>query len=383
MRSRVAAASIGLLVVGCSGLLGASTPVAAPPPPAPSISQEVVGQTPWPVKTRYVLDLWLHGYAMLQSDSARVPLFRRDYRDAMIVAKNSRNITTQLDANREALQRGLRANPSLILGQQLALQEQSWEEMGNDIAAFLTAGEETADGKKRPSIATTWKRTPHPSAGTTDMMTALGRIYRTDADREWLKLFALSLTDEHSKFFEQYWREQQRTLRPVLAAVDSQFSQRYLKLFRSYLRGVELPTGEILLSLPLDGDGRTILEGQHSIAIGFPVSADSSLEAVYTFAHEAVAVVSEQAVEDATTPVEQRSGDALRYVSAADVRGGAMLLQRAIPDLVAGYERHYLSAARVPVSGTDVDAIFVRAFPLKQPIVDAMDRRLNAAMRGS
>ena len=76
-------------------------------------------------------------------------------------------------------------------------------------------------------------------------MAALGAIYRTDADREWLKVFALSLTDEHSKFYEQYWREQQRALRPALAAADSQFSQRYLKQLRSYLRGVQLQTGEV------------------------------------------------------------------------------------------------------------------------------------------
>jgi hypothetical protein len=387
MRSRVAVASVALLAAGCSGLLGASTtPVAEPAPVAPqSISQEVIGQTPWPVKTRYVVDLWLHGYAMLETDSSGVPDFRRDYRDAMVVEKNSRNITTQLDANTDALRRGLRQNPELILGQELVLKEQSWEEMGNDIAAFLTAGDSAAGGGRdgRPSILSTWKRTKGPSAETTDMMTALGRIYRTESDRAWLKMFALSLTDEHSKFYEQYWRGQQREMRPVLAAVDSQFSQRYLKYFRSYLRGVQLPTGEILLSLPLDGEGRTFLAGQHSIAIGFPVSADSSLEAVYTFAHEAAGVVAEQGVQEGTTVAEQRSGVAGRYVSPAEVRGGAMLLQRAIPELVAGYERHYLSAARVPMSGANVDTVFVRAFPLRQPITDAMDRMLDSAMRGS
>lgn len=387
MRSRVAAASVGLLAAGCSGLMGASTtPVAEPAPVVPqSISQEVIGQTPWPVKTRYVVDLWLHGYAMLETDSVGVPDFRRDYRDAMVVEKNSRSITTRLDDNTDALRRGLRQNPSLILGQELVLKEQSWEEMGNDIAAFLTAGTATAGGSKegRPSILSTWKRTKGASAETTDKMTALGRIYRTESDRAWLKLFALSLTDEHSKFYEQYWRDQQRTMRPVLAAVDSEFSQHYLKFFRSYLRGVQLPTGEILLSLPLDGEGRTFLAGQHSIAIGFPVSADSSLEAVYSFAHEAAGVVAEEAVQEGTTVAEQRSGVAGRYVSPAEVRGGAMLLQRAIPELVPGYERHYLSAARVPMSGAAVDTVFVRAFPLKQSMIDAMDRKLDSAMRGS
>ena len=382
-RSRAAAASAILLAAGCSGLVGANTKPEAEPVAAPSISQEVIGQTPWPVKTRYVVDLWLHGYAMLVADTSRTPPFRRDYRDATIVAKNSRNITTQLDDSADALRHGLRLNPRLLEGARLALREGSWEEMGNDIAAFLTAGEDAASGKKHPSALSTWKRAPRTAAETTDMMAALGTVYRTDADRAWLKMFALSLTDEHSKFYERYWREQQHALRPALAAVDSEFSQRYLKQLRSYLRGVQLPTGEIVLSLPLGGEGRGIFEGQHSVAIGFPASADSSLEAVYEFAHEVIGVVAEEAARERISPAEFRAGAAAQYESPAKVRGGAMLLQRAIPELVDGYERHYLSEARVRIAGGDVDSVFVRAFPLKQSIIDGMDQRLDAVMKAA
>jgi len=382
-RSRVAASSAVLLAAGCSGLVGANTKPEAEPVAPQSISQEVVGQTPWPVKTRYVVDLWEHGYAMLVADTSSTPPFRRDYRDAMIVAKNSLNITTQLDDNADALRHGLRLNPRLLDGARLALREGSWEEMGNDIAAFLTAGDDAASGKKRPSVLTTWKRAPRTAAATADMMAALGTVYRTESDRAWLKMFALSLTDEHSKFYERYWREQQHALRPTLAAVDSEFSQRYLKQFRSYLRGVQLPTGEIVLSLPLGGEGRSLLEGQHSVAIGFPASADSSLDAVYEFAHEAIGGVAAEAVRERITPAEFRAGAAAQYESPAKVRGGAMLLQRAVPELVAGYERHYLAEARVRMTGTDVDSVFVRTFPLRQSIIDGMDQRLDAVMKAA
>jgi hypothetical protein len=382
-RSLAVAVGAALLASACSGLVGASTqPEAEPAPPAPAISQEVIGQTPWPVKTRYVVDLWLHGLAMLGTDSSRTPPFRRDYRDEMIVAKNSRNILTQLDQNAEMLQHGLRVNPRLMDGARLALREGSWEEMGNDIAAFLTSGDDSASGRKRPSVLSTWKRAPRTSEETTDMMRALGAVYRTDADREWLKVFALSLTDEHSKFYEQYWRERQRALRPALAAVDSEFSQRYLKQFRSYLRGVQLPTGEIVLSLPLGAQGRSIFQGQHSIAIGFPSTADSSLGAVYEFAHEVVGPVAEQAVRERIAPAEFRAGLGAQLESPAKVRGGAMLLQRAVPELVAGYERHYLAEARVTASG-DVDSAFVRAFPLRQSIIDGMDQRLDDVLKAA
>jgi hypothetical protein len=363
--------------------VGASTqPAAEPAPPPPTISQEVIGQTPWPVKTRYVVDLWLHGYAMLIADTTRTP-FRRDYRDAMIVEKNSRNILTSLDQNAEFLQHGLRANPRLMDGARLVLREGSWAEMGNDIAAYLTNGEDSSSGKRKPSVLTTWKRAPHASEETTDMSAALGTVFRTDADREWLKVFALSLTDEHSKFYETYWRDQQRALRPSLASVDTTFSQRYLKQFRSYLRGMQLPTGEIVLSLPLDGEGQSILSGQHSIAIGFPATPDSSLDAVYEFAHEVVGDVTEQAVRERISPAEFRAGVGAEFIAPAKVRGGAMLLQRAVPELVAGYERHYLAAARIRATGSDIDSAFVRAFPLRQAIIDGIDRRLDEVSKAA
>ena len=215
------------------------------------------------------------------------------------------------------------------------------------------------------------------------MMSALGAIYRTDADREWLKVFALSLTDEHSKFYEQYWRERQRALRPALAASDSQFSQRYLKQFRSYLRGMQMPTGEIVLSLPLGGEGRSLFQGQHSVAIGFPATVDSSLAVVYEFAHEVVGPVAEQAVRERIAPAEFRAGVGAQLESPARVRGGAMLLQRAIPELVAGYERHYLAEARIAATGGDVDSAFARAFPLRQSIIDGMDQRLDEVLKAA
>ena len=42
----------------------------------------------WPIKTRYQLDLWLHGYAMVQQDTTLVPYFKRGYRESIMAAKN-------------------------------------------------------------------------------------------------------------------------------------------------------------------------------------------------------------------------------------------------------------------------------------------------------
>jgi len=96
-----------------------------------------------------------------------------------------------------------------------------------------------------------------------------------------------------------------------------------------------------------------------------------------------VSPVAEQAVRERIAPTEYRAGIGAQLESPAKVRGGAMLLQRAIPELVAGYERHYLAEARIASGGADLDSVFVRAFPLRQSIIDGMDQRLDEVLKAA
>jgi hypothetical protein len=357
MRGRLVSAWVALLAVGCASLGGSGAPSSDTPPAASSAPVN-----PWAAKTSYVLDLWLHGYAMVQRDTSQVPYFRRGYREMIASAKSSRGVTTQLDANTSTLQRGLDASPSLISGQFLGLQERTWDEMQADITAFLEAnGDPNAarDSTMRPAIA------------------AYAQSYRSKADRDWLRMFAQSLADEHTRFYQQYWNDRQRELAPVLARVDSIFSSRYYPSLRGYLNNSQLDKGEIVLSLPLDGEGRTITSGQHSVAVEFPARPDSALEAVYVFVHEAAGLASGQAVADNTTPAEKQSGAASRYQSAAAVRAGALLLRKTIPDLVPGYERFYIRAARGRATVSDIDGELARTFPLPQVMVDAIGKQVD------
>src|SRR5436305_12890826 len=150
MRRQFVGALATLFALGCTSLGGGGNPS---PDTAPAASAAPV--SPWPAKTSYVLDLWLHGYAMVQRDTSRVPYFRRGYREMITSAKSSRGVTTQLDANAAQLQRGLDANPALISGQFLGLQEGTWEEMQADITAFLQANgdpQAARDSTLRPAI---------------------------------------------------------------------------------------------------------------------------------------------------------------------------------------------------------------------------------------
>ena len=94
----------------------------------------------WPVKTREHVDLWLHGFAMLQEDSTFVPFFKRGYSTSMIVLKNRANVVTQLDANRDRLRARLAVNPQLINAQFVPLLFSSGPEMSQAVDLFIRAG---------------------------------------------------------------------------------------------------------------------------------------------------------------------------------------------------------------------------------------------------
>src|SRR6266478_6076406 len=94
----------------------------------------------WPVKTREHVDLWLHGFAMLQEDTTFVPFFKRGYGTDMTVLKNRANVVTQLDANRDRLRARLAVNPQLINAQFVPLSFSSWAEMSPVVDLFIRAG---------------------------------------------------------------------------------------------------------------------------------------------------------------------------------------------------------------------------------------------------
>src|SRR5215210_6434114 len=90
----------------------------------------------WPIKSREHVDLWLHGFALLQEDTTFVPFFKRGYSTSMIVLKNRANVVTQLDANRDRLRARLSVNPQLINAQFVPLSFASWSDLSQAVDLF-------------------------------------------------------------------------------------------------------------------------------------------------------------------------------------------------------------------------------------------------------
>ncbi len=368
-RSTIAAlpALAALLMAACAGTItrtasDAPAPVAREAPDA------------WPVKTREHVDLWLHGYALLTRDTALVPLFRPGYRETMLRRREAARVTTALDANIERLEEGLATRPSLVNGQFVPLYFAGWEELRDGVDLFLQA-----EGNPRRAATQRGAR----------MIDFLAASFPTPADRDWLRLFILALDDERDRFYRAHWSAEQERRAAVVAELHRLWQGEYRPRLQRFLGNSRQLDGDLMLSLPLGGEGRTVggRETENVVAVTFPDSATTAVEAVYVFAHEIVGTVAQQAVDDNTTPAEKRDGVADRLQGTALVRGGAMLLQRVAPELVDGYARYYLALAGERVrrtattTGTPLEAL-ERAFPLPDALARSLDRQIELVLGG-
>jgi len=365
MSQRLITAAFCALSVACVTTVGQSGGTDITPAGTGGISPDA----DWPTSTREHVDLWLHGYAMLTSDTARVPFFRRAYRQHIRGIRTQRNVYTQLDANADKLSARFVANPSLVNGQFLPFYFSSFQQIQQVTDLFIRA-----DGDARA--------TNDPAIR--QLFGVLNGAFPSAADRDWLRLFVQSLGDENNRFYQAYWSEEMTRRAATRRAVDSVWQRVYRPKLQRFLNNTQQANGELILSLPLDGEGRTIAysKQQNSVAVEFPDSADAAVEAVYVFAHETVNAITATAISDNVTPAEQRSGAVGRYAANANVRAAAILLQHAAPELAAGYMRYYVRAAGVTAPGAEPTALFLSTFPIPDAIRDAITRQLEVVLGG-
>jgi hypothetical protein len=366
------AAGALLLVAGCAA--AGTTPGTPGPSPSTGPATTQGGTTPlvqptWPVRTREHVDLWLHAYAMLTPDSTLIPYFRRGYRDQLVTLRRQRGVSTQLDANRAKLLERLAVQPSLATSPQfLPFYFASWDQMRQTIDLFIRA-----NGNPRATSDATLQQ----------YFALLGGTFQSAADREWLRLLAQSVDDESRKFYHDFWISESSLRAGLVAHVDSLWQRSWRPSLQRFLNNTQQQNGEIYLSFPLDGEGRTAHFGkvQNAVAVGVPATKESSETVLYTFVHEIAGSVASTAIEDNTTPADRRAGTTARYEQSAAVRAGALLLEKTLPSAVPGYMRYYLQSAGRSAP-TEPRAAFAAAFVVPDAINDAIARQLEVILGG-
>lgn len=323
----------------------------------------------WPVKTREHVDLWLHGFAMLQDDTTQVPLFAKGYRDQIIVLKNSRNLLTDLDAERDTLAAMLTARPALANAQFTALSFGSWEELLQGFDYFQRANGDPREARNRDIQ---------------QIIAVLASQFPGKEGREFARKFILALKSEREKFHHQWWIETTRDRAAALARADSLWQKAWRPRLQRYLNHTQQGNGDLILSTALGGEGRAVTAGKqlNQFAIGFPPTPADAEQLLFAFAHEAAGAVSQVAVDDNLTPAQQREGLGARYSSAGLVRGGELLVEHVDPALAERYARWYLSLAGLPVPATNARAALAAAFPLKDEMIGSIKRQLDIAFGG-
>src|SRR4029078_12052503 len=220
----------------------------------------------WPIKVREHVDLWLHGFALLQEDSSFVPFFKRSYGSEMTVLKNRANVVTQLDANRDRLRARLTANPQLVNAQFVPLNFASWDHLAQAVDLFIRAnGDPRAASSQQQAAAIAF----------------FAAYFQTGPARDLFRLFVQSLTDESNKFYHSYWLQQQREKSNVLELVDTLWQRTYRPRMQRFLSNTQQANGTILLALPLDGEGRSLTNGKlsNTITVTFPDRPNDAMDA--------------------------------------------------------------------------------------------------------
>jgi hypothetical protein len=338
------------------------------PMPSPS-SGGASAPIGWPVRTAEYVDLWLHGYAMVTNDTAKVPFFDRGYRDRIMERRRQLNVTTALDANREKLMAGRAASPSIDNGMFAVFNFASWDELSRVAKQFV---------QNEGSPGTVNDQT------TQQLFFVLRNSFKTVAERDWLRLFVQSLDDEQTKFYQSYWNSQQTDRAPARAALESAWNNTYKAKFQRYLRNERLADGTFILSLPIGGEGRAVFDPArgNAIATAFPETPADAMAGIYVLAHEIVGNAAGRAVEDNLTPAQAREGMLAKLTPMAAVRGGAILLQRIAPELLEGYQRFYLRQAGVVNPSGDLTAMFNSTFDLPQAVADGLARQIDLVLAG-
>lgn len=326
---------------------------------------------PWPIKTREHVDLWLHGYALVTEDTTPLPLFRRGYRDSLFVVRNMAQVSSRLDTVRTSLMGALTALPRLVNGQFYPLHFTNFATMRVSIQLLTQAKGDVKAARDRDAAR---------------FVALAANYFGTPQEREFAEQLSVGLESESQRFFHANWLEVQRSRGPVLARADSLWRTAWFPKLAGFLRGSGQRNGEIIVSHVLEGEGRTITTDPTagpSMVVTLPPSLDRTAEVLYGIVHESVGAFAAAAVVENITPRQRSTGVGDKLQTAAAIRAGLLLLQRALPAEVEGYARFYLRLLGKPIpAGVPASTTLELALPISDDILGTMRTQLDLYLGG-
>lgn len=368
MRAAARVLVVGTVLAGCAPAAGGPT---VGPPAGPVREPLAPGEVRWTVATYPEFDLWYHGLAYTGfGATGDVPIYRPEYVREIVAAKRALGAhPTVLDERAEEFGRLFAADERFAALQFLPLYFANGEEFFGALRAWVQAGGDPGRaGSQRAA----------------QMVGFLSRQLPTQAERQTVARWLDVLAEEDLAFFDRYRAGRQAELASLAARVQGVW-EGIAPSVQPVLDYLILNEGEMVLSLPLGSEGRTIDLGRQDnrVAVGVP-DPDRPADAVWAFLHELMYPYVRTVIEDQVSPAERRSIGEEVLARRAAVRAGAALLARAAPESVADYQAAYLRWAGTtpPASPMQRGPAFEREYPVPAGLAEALAEGLESILRG-
>lgn len=345
------AATVAMLA-GCGG---AGAP--ASDAPAPLAVDE------WRFGVEPHIALWYHGLALARvgvDDAAPVPIYRSGYAEEADAARRRLGGGSSPFARDPAALGARLAAAGAADGMQfLPLYFDSWTRLQQSVDVWRQASGDPNRVSGEAAAVVAFLSTRFPNAS------------QRAAVVEWVG----ALESERTAFFDAWWREAQPS---TLAAEADALWRRLQPDLTAFLRYTDASSGRITLTPSLRGEGRLEMGRGIAVAAVGGRAGDDASHVVGRIIHELSYSLAAEAVRDAVAPARIREIGEDVLVARAAVRGGAMVLERVAPDLVAAYTADYLRAA-----GADpARSTLIRQFPLPDELVEPLESSVRLATAG-
>lgn len=344
--------SIAFVLGGC-----ANVGLDPAPPPAGAATSE------WTVTTRPDMDLWYHGlaYTGLGADGD-APIYQPGYVPAVVSAKQVAGVfPTVLDQRAAEFAQEFAADERFSILQFLPLYFATSDAFFAALNAWIQADgnpQAVSDPARAQAVAFIAEQLP------------------TTAQRRTIASWLEVLAEEDRVFFEDY-RQGLATsdFAGVTRSVQSAWDGLVPNL-QPFLDYVMLSGGELILSVPIGSEGRTVALGRNSnrVATGMPDPATPS-HAVWAFIHELMYPFVGPIIEDEIAPADLRELDREALARRTAIRAGAILIEKVAPAESAEYRSAYMDWAGE--SGS-----FEAAFPIPADLAAALEDRITTVLSG-
>jgi hypothetical protein len=356
----------------------ACAPVADPatgPAPGPATPAETrppdPGEVRWSVTTRPAVDLWYHGLALIgfRGTAGSLPIHAPDYRETIDAAKRAAGTgQTPLDRRAEEFRSTFEANDRYSAMHFLPLHFASGEALTTAISAWLQVGGDP-------------RRIQDP--GLAGAVAFLSQQFPTEAERRVMAEWMEALTAEGRTFYTAYREREGARNAALIAAAQTEWDALAPRL-RPVLDYLLLNRGELIVSQPLGPEGRTLELGNrfNRVAVLLP-EAGRPGDVVWAAIHELMYPYVSGVMTDQLAPAQLRDADRPDLTRRAAIRAGAMVLELVAPDALQPYREAHLrwAGAAVPAGAVQREAALERAYPLPEPLPDALRRGIESMMR--